>query len=143
MDKIDKAIIRILMNDARISYRDLGDRVCLSANAAAERVKSLVANRVIQRFGAKVNLAAIGLPLQAFVDVKLAADIGIDSFEQDLQGIRGVIGATLLTGSHDYMLRVACKDQQDLVRVMESLRAMKHVRETHSRMVLKNIEIVT
>lgn len=142
MDKIDKAIIRILMRDGRISYRDLGERVCLSANAAAERVKALVASRVIHRFGAKVDLAAFGLPLQAFVDVKLSSDTGIVRFEEELQAVPGIIGATLVTGSHDYMLRVACKDQQDFVRVMETLRAMKHVKDTQSRMVLKNIELV-
>ncbi|MEZ5274262.1 MAG: AsnC family transcriptional regulator [Ilumatobacteraceae bacterium] len=42
LDRIDSEILSILRDDARIPYQTLGDRVHLSANAAAERVRRLV-----------------------------------------------------------------------------------------------------
>lgn len=43
MDRLDREILGILQEDARISYRDLGVRVGLSANAAADRVRGCAA----------------------------------------------------------------------------------------------------
>ncbi|HBF81580.1 MAG TPA: AsnC family transcriptional regulator, partial [Streptomyces sp.] len=41
MDRLDREILAILQEDARISYRDLGVRVGLSANAAGDRVRRM------------------------------------------------------------------------------------------------------
>lgn len=41
MDRLDREILGILQQDARISYRDLGVRVGLSANATADRVRRM------------------------------------------------------------------------------------------------------
>lgn len=43
-------------------------------------------------------------------------------FEEAIAAIPGIQEATLMTGSYDYMLRVACRDQADLVRLIEALR---------------------
>ena len=56
LDRIDSEILAILRDDARIPYQTLGDRVHLSANAAAERVRRLVRSGVIRRF--TVDVAA-------------------------------------------------------------------------------------
>ena len=50
LDRIDSEILAILRDDARIPYQTLGERVHLSANAAADRVRRLVRTGVIRRF---------------------------------------------------------------------------------------------
>ncbi|HEY5801200.1 MAG TPA: Lrp/AsnC family transcriptional regulator [Burkholderiaceae bacterium] len=141
MDRIDREIVSVLTKDGRISYRELGEQVCLSANAAAERVKVLVSQGIIQRFSAKVDPAAVGLPLQAYVEIKLAPEATASKFEADIQNIPGIVGATLLTGNSDYMLRLACRDQQDFVRIMENLRVGHGVQDTQSRLVLREFDL--
>ncbi|MCS0808970.1 Lrp/AsnC family transcriptional regulator [Massilia agilis] len=141
MDRIDREIVELLAKDARLSYKELGERVFLSANAVADRVRRLVAEGVLVGFHAAVNMAALGMGFQALADVKLKPGVSALDFEAMLRSIPGIVSATLLTGSHDYLLRVACKDQEHFVRVMESLRASGHVQDTQSRMVLKEIDL--
>ena len=57
LDRIDSEILSILRDDARIPYQTLGDRVHLSANAAADRVRRLVRNGVIRRFTVDIDQA--------------------------------------------------------------------------------------
>lgn len=140
MDRIDREIVALLSGDARLSYKDLGERVFLSPNAVAERIKRLVADDVIQGFNARINLAACGLGFQALVEVKLKPGVAALEFESAIKSIPGIFAATLLTGTYDYLLRVACKDQDDFVRVLESLRGSGCVQDTQSRMVLKEID---
>lgn len=140
MDKIDRDIIDLLRQDARLSYRELGERVCLSANTVAERVRRLIADKVLEGFSARVNLDALDLSVQALIDVKMLPGTTAAHFEAVIQTIPGVVEAMLLTGSYDYVLRVACRDHSELMRVIEALRSRAGVQDTHSRVILRQIE---
>jgi Lrp/AsnC family leucine-responsive transcriptional regulator len=60
IDEIDRKIIRSLVSEGRISFRDLGERVHLSPNATAERVRRMQSSGVIRGFGAMVNWSHLG-----------------------------------------------------------------------------------
>lgn len=141
VDSIDRAIVKKLRADARISFRDLGEQVGLSANAVAERVRRLVASGTIRRFTAELDPAAHGMRLAAFVDLRLAPGTAADAFEAALRTVTGVVSAALTTGSFDYTLRVAVADEAELVTLVEALRARGAV-ETYSRIVLREREFV-
>jgi Lrp/AsnC family leucine-responsive transcriptional regulator len=141
IDKIDREIIELLRKDARISYKDLGEKVFLSANAVAERMRRLEQSSVIQGYQASVNLRALELPLIALIEIKLAQGISALEFESRLHSIDGIIEALLLTGSFDYMLRVACFDQDDLVRLTEELRAKCGVQDSYTRLLLRSMNL--
>ncbi len=136
MDEIDRAILRRLRDHARISFRDLGEAVGLSANAAAERVRRLLAAGTIRSFRTVIDPRADGALLAAFVDLRLATGIAADAFEAALRTMPGVTSAALTTGNFDYSLRVAVADEPALVALIEALRA-RGASETHSRIILR------
>jgi Lrp/AsnC family leucine-responsive transcriptional regulator len=136
MDEIDRVILRELRDDGRISFRDLGEAVGLSANAVAERVRRLVSAGTIRRFRAEIDPSASGARLAAFVDLRLASGTPADAFDAALRATPGVVSASLTTGNFDYTLRVAVKDESALVALIEALRA-HGASETHSRIILR------
>jgi Lrp/AsnC family leucine-responsive transcriptional regulator len=136
MDKVDREIVEYLRDDARISFKDLGERVRLSANTVADRVRRLVADGVIRGFEARINPAALDLHLQAYIDVKLKAGTNTHEFETVVQTIPGVMEVALLTGNYDGLLRVACQDQAHLLRLIDALREKAGVQDTYSRVIL-------
>src|SRR5665213_821099 len=107
MDEIDRAILRTLRDDARISFRDLGETVGLSANAVADRVRRLVSAGTIRRFRAEIDPSAGGSRLMVFVDLRLAAGTPADGFEAALRALPGVGAASLTTSNSGSTLRVA------------------------------------
>ena len=141
MDKIDRAILGILAEEGRISLRELGERVHLSANTVGERVRKLQERGVIRGFHARRDAAALGLSLHAQVEVKLRPDTRAADFEAAIRHIPGVVDAFLITGANDYVLRLACRDQADLVRVVEALRAEAGVLDTRSGVILREIPV--
>jgi Lrp/AsnC family leucine-responsive transcriptional regulator len=141
LDRIDREIIELLRGDGRLSYRELGEQVCLSPNTVADRVRRLVAERVLRGFTARVDLGALELSVQAFIDIKMLPATSAEHFEAVIQTIPGVIEANLVTGTYDYLLRVACRDHADLMRLVEALRKQAGVQDTHSRVVLKQMEL--
>ncbi|MGH8291574.1 MAG: Lrp/AsnC family transcriptional regulator [Steroidobacteraceae bacterium] len=135
LDRLDRVILRELRNDARMSFRDLGLKAGLSANAIAERVRRLISTRVIRGFHADLNLTALGYRLFAFVDIKTGAKAGPDMLEEALAELPEVQRATWTTGNFDFTLEVACKDQEDLVRLIEKLRERVPISETYTRLI--------
>jgi len=141
MDKIDREILSLLVRDGRLSFRELADAVHLSANAVAERYRRLRDDGTIVGVRALLDPAALGRSFEAQIEVKLNADTAALEFEASLRHIPQIVAATLMTGSFDYALRVACTDRTELMQVTETLRKQGGVRETYTRMVLREIRL--
>ncbi|MES2072949.1 MAG: Lrp/AsnC family transcriptional regulator [Pseudomonadota bacterium] len=141
MDKIDREILETMRKNSRISYTELGQKVFLSANTVSERVRRMQESGIILAFETRLDLRAMGLALIAIIDVKLSPGVAAVDFEAHIQDIPGIIEATLMTGSFDYMLRVACRDQDALVRLTELLRARGGVLESYTRVLLRSAQL--
>jgi Lrp/AsnC family leucine-responsive transcriptional regulator len=141
MDKIDRDILRHLTIDGRISFRELGDAVHLSPNAVAERYRRLRESGAIRHIRAALDPAVFGRTLQAQIEVKLASGTAAAEFEVHLRHLPQVLSASLMTGSFDYAVRVACTGQDELVQVTEALRERGGVRETYTRVILRELSI--
>jgi Lrp/AsnC family leucine-responsive transcriptional regulator len=135
LDRLDRVIIGELVSDGRLSFRELGERVGLSANAAAERVRRLLAEGIIRGFHADVNPATLGLRFHVFVDLKTGAKTGPDQLAKVLRDIPEVRRAFWTTGAYDFTLELNCKDQEDLVRLVETLRKRAGILETYTRLI--------
>lgn len=135
LDQIDRDILSALQENARISFKDLAEVVGLSANAVADRTRKLGDAGIITAFRAEVDPAAVGLALRALIEVKMESNTTAAAFEARAQSIPGVLRAMVTTGRYDWVLEVAAKDQLDLQRIIEALRAGGFVRDTYSRIV--------
>ena len=67
LDRIDLAILDVLQREGRISNADRAERVHLSASATLRRLQRLEREGVIAGYGARLDPAALGLDLTAFV----------------------------------------------------------------------------
>lgn len=139
LDPIDREILRQLEIDGRISFKDLGESVRLSANAAAERVRKLEERGIIRSFTADIDAGALGLKLRALIEVKMEASTTAEQFEARAAATPGVVRAMVTTGRYDWILEVIARDQADLQRIIEGLRAGGLTRDTYSRVVATDL----
>ena len=138
MDATDSEILRLLEEDGRLSWRDLGAAVGLSANAAAERVRRLRDGGVITGFTALVDPAAGGRTLQALIGVTLAPGTDSDEFAAQATRLEQVTEVLHLTGAPDYQLRVACRDTAELDALLRVLRLRHGAADTDTTIILRS-----
>jgi Lrp/AsnC family transcriptional regulator, leucine-responsive regulatory protein len=136
-DRTDQEILTALTEDARVSFRELGERVGLSANAAAERVRRLQRTGVIEGFRAEIDPGAAGRRLCAIIDVRLASQTGPERFETAVARLAAITDADHVTGRFDYQLRVVCEDAAELDRTIRALKADAGATETDTRIILR------
>jgi Lrp/AsnC family leucine-responsive transcriptional regulator len=111
IDKTDREILRVLKSDARIPWQMLGERVGLSANAAADRVRRLLRRGVITRFTTVVDQRLVGRSLTAIVDARINTTA---KFDDALRRRDDVVWAAHVTGVPDVKVMVACNGTQGL-----------------------------
>jgi Lrp/AsnC family leucine-responsive transcriptional regulator len=138
MDAIDSEILRLIRADGRISWRDLGAAVGLSANAAADRVRRLRRAGVVTGFAALVDPAAGGRRLEALVGVTLAPGTDSDDFAIAAAGLEPVTEVLHLAGAPDYQLRVSCHDTAELDALLRTLRLRLGATDTETKIVLRS-----
>ncbi len=118
MDDKDRAIIRELQRNARITNQDLSERVNLSPTPCLRRVRRLEEQGVIKGYAAQVDNEAYGLPVMAFVSVRLEkqAEAEIAKFERGVERLEEVQACYLMSGKDDYLLQVYAESLKDYER---------------------------
>ena len=146
LDKIDCRIVNILQQEGRIPIQDLAERVGLSATPCARRVRRMEEDGVIQRYAAVLDPAALGVRLDAFVNVRLRTSTrkAIEIFENAVKSMPEVLECYLVTGNHDYLLHLRVADVDDFRKfVRERLTNIASVGETVSSIALELIKHTT
>jgi Lrp/AsnC family leucine-responsive transcriptional regulator len=137
LDHIDRRILGELRRDARISWRELGELVHLSPTSAADRVRRLERDGVIEGYTVRVDPAALGRTVRAVIDVSLGAGLVVDDFEARLAQREEVSFAAYVTGTADYSIIVECAGADGLDRFVRWLRADAGVSRTETKMLLR------
>ena len=137
LDGIDLRILRALQTDARISWRELGDLVHLSPTSAADRVRRMERDGVIDGSTVRVDPAALGRTVRAVVDVSLGAGDQVDDFESRLAQRDEVTFAAYVTGTADYSIIVECRGADGLDAFVRWLRADAGVARTETKLLLR------
>ncbi len=116
IDDIDRQILACLAEDARLSLKVLSGKVGLSSPSTAERLKRLEEKGVIQGYGARVNLAALGYSLQALVRVKPLPGM-LHKVEKMIQALPECIECDKVTGEDCFVMRLVVRsiDQLDVL----------------------------
>jgi Lrp/AsnC family leucine-responsive transcriptional regulator len=138
VDAVDSEILKLLREDGRMSWQDLGAAVGLSANAAADRVRRLRRAGVITGFVALVDPAAGGRVLEALVGVTLKRGIDSDDLATAAARLEPVTEVLHLSGAPDYQLRVACRDTAELDALLRTLRNRLGAADTETTVVLRS-----
>lgn len=137
LDHIDREILRELRRDARISWRELGETVHLSPTSAADRVRRMERDGVIEGYTVRVDPEALGRSVRAVIDVSLGAGVQVDDFEARLADRDEVSFAAYVTGTADYAIVVECRGAEGLDTFVRWLRAEAGVSRTETKMLLR------
>ena len=124
MDSTDRKILDILKTDARISMRELGERVSLSNTATAERVRKMEEAEIILGYETIVNNEALGFTVHSFINLELFPDGRrcIDKLLNYMKKTPGIISShQIFTGDTDFIIQVACKNLPELNEIQMDL----------------------
>jgi Lrp/AsnC family transcriptional regulator, leucine-responsive regulatory protein len=120
LDNTGWRILEELQRDARLTNKELGRRVNLSAPAAAERVRRMEEDGIITGYRAEVSAEKVGLPLTAIVRIEVPG-ANHKKVEELVVGLHEVLECHRATGTDCYVMKVVLASMEHLRMLLDKL----------------------
>ena len=104
----------MLVHQGRSTLQELADGIRLGPSATRERVRGLESSGIVTGYQAVVDEAQLGFPVDALVEVDLALGVDEVAFAETLTAMPEVVEVLHATGEHDYLIRLRCRDTNEL-----------------------------
>ncbi|GAA5229185.1 Lrp/AsnC family transcriptional regulator [Paeniglutamicibacter antarcticus] len=141
MDGIDRAILRKLQENGRMTATALAVGVGLTLAPCHRRLRELENNGVIRGYGVDVDPAKVDLGFEAIIFVTLRDRSSMKDFEREVGEIGQIIDAQRLFGEPDFLLRVMASDLPAYQRFYDDvLVGLPGVEKLTSTIVMKNLK---
>ena len=133
LDKLDFQIIQEMMEDAEISYADLGKKLFVSGGTIHVRIKKLEELKVVKGKKLSVDLKSLGYDVIAFIGIYLEKSSLYDSVAKELKKIKQIVRLNYTTGNYSMFAEIVCKDIQELRFVShDELQKIKGIERTET-----------
>ena len=139
IDGIDKEILNIIQNDARISNAEIARQVDLAPSAVLERIRKLEERGILKGYAAELDARSLDLGLTALIAVR-TSECG-EGVGQQLAAIPEVQEVHEVAGDDCFFIKVRTRDTDSLGELLrERLKAIPNVINTRTTVVLKTFK---
>ena len=143
LDSIDRRILNLLQNDARMTNLELAERVGLSPTPCARRVKRLEESGIIDRHVTLLDQTRLGLNITAMVGITMDRHTPerFENFERKVSRFPEVVECSIVTGqAADYLLKAVLPDMTYYEEfLLGRLTRIEGVVGVHSSFVLRKV----
>ena len=113
MDKIDKKLITLLQQNARMPLKALAEQVFLSSPAVSARLERLEREQIIEGYEVKINKIKLGYHITAFINLEVAP-VQKKDFYPFVQSCPNVVECNCVTGNYSMLLKVVFPSTMEL-----------------------------
>lgn len=115
LDEKDRAILRLLQHNARITVKEISDKIHLSTTPVHERIKRMEEAGVIKQYVTLVDQAKVkkGLMAICYVSLKQHSKAAGAKFIKTIQELNEVVECYNISGEFDFMLKVMVENMDD------------------------------
>jgi len=135
MDETDREIIKILKNDGRATYSNIGKKVGLSEGAVRKRIKALIDSGVIRRFTIKVGLTE---GAEAITLLSVNPSFPTSDVSKILKKFPNVETVYEITGQYDIAVIISGLNVAEVDECLEKIRRVDGVVNTNTMIVLRS-----
>jgi Lrp/AsnC family leucine-responsive transcriptional regulator len=141
LDHIDREILSLLQENARVSNADIARELLMAPSAVLERVKKLEQKNIILQFTTRLNPSALNQNLLAYVFIKASDGIGYTDTASALASIPEVQEVHYIAGDDCYMVKIRTFDSSSLIELMRnSIAKIPNILSTRTTIVLETVK---
>ncbi|MBS7658563.1 Lrp/AsnC family transcriptional regulator [Candidatus Bathyarchaeota archaeon] len=140
MDEVDEKIIEALMENAKLTYKELAEKLKMKESTVRKRVLNLIKNKVIKKFTITVDPVKLGKNSIAIIGIEVDPSTLLTT-AQKLSEIPEAKFVATSTGDHMIMMEVWAKDGKDLTRIIsEKIAKIDGVKKICPSIILEKIK---
>ena len=139
LDEIDVKILKELLNNARLSNRQIAARVGVSVGTVISRIKRMEDEGIIKGYTTILDHEKLGYELTVVTEVTVSKGKLLET-EREIAKNPNVCAVYDVTGEVDVIVIAKFKNRRELSKFTKSLLAMPFVERTNTRVVLTTIK---
>lgn len=139
IDALDRAILNTLMENSRLSLRQIAKRVHSSVATVMHRLKRLEAAKIVTGYTAQVDYDALGYEFDALIDVSVSKG-KLLQVEQKIASHSNVYAVYDITGASDIMVLARFKTRRSLDEFLKKIQTYDFVEDTQTHLVLRTLK---
>ncbi|WP_062749734.1 Lrp/AsnC family transcriptional regulator [Shouchella tritolerans] len=120
MDKMDRDILKLLQENARMTISELSKELSLSRPSMSERLLRLQEKGIIENFTTRVSLKKIGKDILLLIQVS-GLKVPVVEFEEMVQQEHDIIECHRVTGEVSYFIKAAVSDVGSMRKLIDRL----------------------
>lgn len=120
IDSLDKKILEIISNNARIPFKDVAAKCGVSRAAIHQRVQRLIDMNVIVGSGYHVNPGSLGYNTTTYIGIKLEKGSMYNAVVQDFTKIPEIVECHYTTGPYTMLVKLYAKDNAHLMELLNN-----------------------
>jgi Lrp/AsnC family transcriptional regulator, regulator for asnA, asnC and gidA len=133
IDKIDRNILSILMEDAKIPYTEIAKKILVSAGTIHVRMKKMEEFGIIKKSRLHINYELLGYDLTAFLGVYLEKGSDYKEVIKQMNQIPEIVEAHYTTGVYSIFAKITCKNTKHMRHVLnEDIQSVKGIQRTET-----------
>lgn len=148
LDAKDMAILRLLQQNARMTVKEIANKIHLSTTPVHERIKRMEASGVIKQYATLLDNAKVkkGLIAICYVSLKEHSKTAGTKFVKAIMQMPDVVECYTISGEFDFMLKVMCEDMNTYhdfhVNQLSNIENMGHVQSVFVMGVIKQTHVL-
>jgi DNA-binding Lrp family transcriptional regulator len=139
IDETSIDVLRELLRDARLSYREIARRIGVSSGTVASRVRELEEKGVIKKYTVQVDHERLSYELTAITEITVSGGMTLELGEK-IAAYPETIALYNVTGASDIMVVAKFKTRQKLSDFTKNITKMPHVERTETHLVLNTLK---
>ncbi|AAL81858.1 AsnC family transcriptional regulator [Pyrococcus furiosus DSM 3638] len=139
IDDLDRKILSLLIEDSRLSYREIAKKLNVAVGTIYNRIKKLEDMGVIQGFTVKLNYEKLGYELTAIIGIK-AQGKKIREIERIIARDKHVTCVYDVTGEYDIIVIAKFRSREDMNRFVKSVLSVDGVEKTNTHVALEIVK---
>ena len=120
IDKLDRKILEIISQNARVPFRDVAEQCDVSRAAIHQRVQRMIENSVITGSGYHVNPKVLGFLTSAYIGVKLERGSMYKTAIPEFEKIPEVTECHFTTGPYTLLVKLYARDNEHLMDLLNN-----------------------
>ncbi len=135
----DIEIIKELLKNARITYKDLSKKFNVTETAIRKRIKKLEEKKIIKKYTINVDIKQLGYQKKVLIGIDTTPEKYIDILEK-LRDREEIIRLYSTTGDHMLMIEVWFRNDKELFDYTKSLEKMKGITRICPAIIIEEVK---
>jgi DNA-binding Lrp family transcriptional regulator len=139
IDNIDRQILELLQEDAKLTIREIADRTEKSQTAVRSRIQRLERD-LIKKYIALIDCTKLGYREMVMASLRVNSRRPLEQIKEEIEKMHRIKFAYIITGDYPIFIMAKCLDHDDSMDLIENLRNLPEVEEVKTQLVLDRIK---